>query len=962
MPVQQGRKKPAPSSRNKSAPATPSSRAGLVFIGSTALLAVAALGQVRANLFPDSRARSKGEGLALSAPTSASERGIFTSGDGKILARSQDSWLLQVSYHKLNTSPDFFIDLSQVTGVNPQELKIGLDDYAELKRGSADATLIREWDVLLNTQQKDAAQKVYDHWAKDGVGFVRNKARIYPFGDPFVDVLGLATPEEFKNQRARDVKGRTGLELTLNQFLSTAKGLPDPDAERGARINGLTQERKKLIEERLAKNPSDRFVELTLDTDLQRASFEAVRKAVISSGAEAGVGIILDAATGDLLAAADYPVGQKGIRENSPSISRYAVTDVAYEPGSTMKLITLAKAISDGKVTPGETFMSASSLSIPGSKPIRNHGGKAFGVVTADQAIAHSCNVTAAKWALRIGSESFYSFLRETGVVANRPGLGSEGEAKGLFSFGASPRDLASLGFGQGINLPPATLAGMFGMLANGGEFVAPRLLKTIAGVELPAERRGFFLSPEACRIALKASEAVIEEPYGTGAKLKIPGLLLGGKTGTAQIIQGGKVQGYRANFVGFAPMPQPRYVILAMIDRPRGADFYGGSIAGPVYVAMVKAMVEKGMIKDTTLARAVPTPVARPLPPGPVHLKALPTAPTPSPRAVPAPSRRTEARESESRPASPRAGATPRASTLRRAREASSSSSTSSRRTRVTADAPRASSARRASTRPRTSSSLRSASSLRSVARPRSERTSSSLRERSRTGQSQSSERRRTTTRRSVEGGRASATPRKTSTTRRTTRPTSSNLRSEGERTTARRSSSSRRVDSARSESARRSSRQTQTRKSEGQAASRPSTRSTSSRRRVESTSSAPRRTSTERTSRRTSERESRPSASTRRTTEASRTPRSSARQHSERAESASTRRRTSSSSPASSRRRAGDETARSRSSAASRRTTSAERRASSTTRARSSSSRKEPSSSTRKPSNTRSTRSDSR
>lgn len=847
-------------------------RAQFLAVCSGVFLCYAAAGQVRAHLFPMPEARQRAAQIDAEAPSEGAGRGMFVTGDQKIAARTQDSWLVQMHYNELTPHPDFFVEMSHATGINPAEMRLGYESYlsASVAQQKAKGAGFAEYDVLLSRDQKKQAEKVYRKWSNNGMSFISNKARIYPMGDSFVDLIGVASQEEGEDKRRREAKGRVGMENALNRFLSGEGGLPLDEDKGRVKINGLTPKLKAQIEAKTKKNPSDRVIELTVDSDLQRSAFESLRKAVIRSSAEAGCALVLDPQTGDLLAAADYPIGSHGLHKTSQQIPRFAPTDAAWESGSMMKLITLAKGYTDRKIAPGETFVSTAALMMRDGRAIRNHDGKAFGSVDARMAIAHSCNVTAARWALRIGRQSFYQFLRDTKVL--RPvGLASEGETPGLFHFGESDRDLASLGFGQGINLTPASTIGLFGMLANEGEFVAPRVIRSIAGVNIPAERRGFYLSPEACRMTLDAAEAVVESPQGTGYKLRVPGIRLGGKTGTAQIIKGGKVAGYRANFVGFVPSHQPQYVVLVMVDRPKGADFYGGSIAGPVFVDLTKKLMEKGLVKSPIYAkkRSEPAPLTRPLPEGPVHIRV-----------------NTEAKEKrEARQREESAQAQPAASSPGRSRQSQETmtrrSSSSTRRTaeREEPTTRRSSSSSARRTRdPEATTTRRSSSSARRTAErkePTTRRTSSSSTRRTREPEA-------TTTRRSSSSTRRTA-EREEPTTRRSATSSSRRTSERDEQTTRRSSTSSTRrtrqadepATKRSSASERRSSASTRARSSEEQATKRP----TSSQRRT--SSSRKTRASEEPSTRRAREADAAPARRTRSSsrTEESPKPRPTAR-----------------------------------------------------------------------------------
>lgn len=584
-----------------------------VALFSVGALALASLSQLDRQVLRTEKplaAFGMGKKGKLSAPPF---RGPILAADGRMVAESIDSYKLSLHYKTLPTAPSFYADLSQSTGLPPSELTALRE-----KKTASGRPVTAAFDQGLSRTQVDRAKGVQEKWQTAGLTFEERPERTRPLGEAVTDLVGAASFEEDKEKRKTLFVGRYGLENSLNGHL-TGTG-PLPEAKR-ARIAGLTDEIRKRVDSASGANPERRGVTLTIDSAIQQAAYEAVRKSVIRTSAAGGSALVLDPKTGDLLAAADYPPGQTitGVVNGKEQGYLFAPTDAAFEPGSTWKLLTMALAYDLRLMSPGDKIVSTASLAMPKGRPIRNHGGKAFGTVSPGQAMAFSCNTSAARWALGVGQDRYYKWLKSTGAVESRAGLGMVTETRGLFHYGSSIRDVASLGFGQGINLTPASLIGLFGMIANEGKYVSPRLIRSLGGVDLPSEVRGQFLSPEACHETLKAAEMVITEPGGTGHKLMVPGLRLGGKTGTAQIIKNEAAVGYRANFVGFVPAEKPKYVILVMVDRPSQSDFYGASVSGPAFVDIAKALVANGKVPGPSLVESEPLPSARPAPQAPV-------------------------------------------------------------------------------------------------------------------------------------------------------------------------------------------------------------------------------------------------------------------------------------------------------------------------------------------------------
>lgn len=512
--------------------------------------------------------------------TDYAKRGAIFTSDGKPLAEDEDAYELNVQFAKVPRSEAFFMALGEATGIPASEFQ------ALASEGRKQTS----WRRPVSQEQSDAIAQVKAEWRADGVSLKRTGRRAYPLGNAASCLVGV-----FRDGKSLGL----GLEASKNAVLT---------GENGKRV-GLTDKRGAFLPMRLAEATKDRRdgtnVTLTIDSDLQAVAAQAVKDAVDSNKAENGIAMVMDPHTGDILAMANWPsfapYAADGMEGTLSGNSGYNPCYMAQlEPGSTFKILTLAKALDAGKTNMGDVINCSGEYHPTPKTRIRcdaHHGNRAHGPVNPIRAIAKSCNVSAATWAMRVGREPFIDYVRNLGLLS-RSKLGVPGEAHGNFNYNepAQQLQLATVGFGQSITCTPVTLLSAFGMLANDGVRMEPRLIKRIGSVDQPVEPSAPLIRKETADKVLQCMEAVIEDDAGTGKKFRIPGYRLGGKTGTAQKV-GKATKGQRAyvsNFVGFVPAEKPKAVILVMVNHPQGGKYYGADVAGPAFQQLAKAVIRR--------------------------------------------------------------------------------------------------------------------------------------------------------------------------------------------------------------------------------------------------------------------------------------------------------------------------------------------------------------------------------
>jgi cell division protein FtsI/penicillin-binding protein 2 len=384
-----------------------------------------------------------------------------------------------------------------------------------------------------------------------GVYIDEENGRFYPFKQLAAQLIGFIAP----NAESDELVGRYGFELYFENLLRGEAGRLDGD---------------RII------NPIDgKNVYSTIDMNIQTRAEEILQNLIQKYQAERGMVIVQDPMTGKILAMGSYP---------NFDLNKYADASVGsflnptlqaiFEPGSVMKVITMASGLDAGKFTPETTYYDSGSLVLDG-RTIKNWDLKAHGKVTMTEVIEQSINTGAAHAGKLIGKDLFYNYLVKFGF-GQKTGIGLPGEVAGsLGNLKTSFRDInfATAAFGQGVSVTPIQMINAFSAIANGGILMKPYLLKT----EGPEEIRR-VISKEAARQATEMMISAVKK----AAIAQIPKFDIAGKTGTAQIPdlkRGGYLEEYIHTYIGFAPAFQPRFTILIRIDKPRGALLAGMTV-----------------------------------------------------------------------------------------------------------------------------------------------------------------------------------------------------------------------------------------------------------------------------------------------------------------------------------------------------------------------------------------------
>jgi cell division protein FtsI (penicillin-binding protein 3) len=405
------------------------------------------------------------------------------------------------------------------------------------------------------------------------ISFAPDNERDDPTGNLFAPLLGIVG---FGNT------GRSGIEYLDQKALSGAPGSEQVIiGPSGATLPGSRNIHPALQGTGLV---------LTLDQPLQYEVTSALSKQVLAQHAQAGVAVVLDTKTGGVLSMVNL------VRQGNQVVpaQQSLATNFVYQPGSVMKLATVAGALQDHLITPNENFTVPYSISVGGWQ-FQDAESHATEELPVSQILAQSSNVGTIEIARLLGATRLYGFLRDLGF-GQTTALNWPGESAGLLpplsQWSASDMGTKPIGTGEAVT--PMQIADAYNAVANGGMFVPPHLVEATVGPDgtehvVPAQQAHRVLDQSTVNELLPMLEEVTSQ--GTGTLAQIPGYAIAGKTGTAQMPSPtgpGYVPGaWRATFVGFVPAQNPQLTAVVFLDRP--SSDYGGSASAPVFATIMK-------------------------------------------------------------------------------------------------------------------------------------------------------------------------------------------------------------------------------------------------------------------------------------------------------------------------------------------------------------------------------------
>ena len=419
-----------------------------------------------------------------------------------------------------------------------------------------------------------------------GLYTISERIRVYPHGELASHVLGFCDIDDY---------GQAGVELAWNHILYSPP-----------RTRFLTRDSKgKTLDimggkSGVLKNTSG-TIKLTLDSRIQQIMEWRLSEGAKSANASWGAGVCVDPLTGEILALASYPSLDPNDRTNlkDQDAVRNNVVGRVFEPGSIFKPITMSIAIETAAANKNSHYNCRGTMKLA-DKTMSDVNKKAHGMQDLTHVLMNSCNIGMSLMSMGVPRHQAYGMLRQFGF-GEKTEVELAGEESGLIKspeewLGTVP---ANIFIGQGIAVTPLQAVMAIGSIANGGSLLKPYLIAEVLDTDGKVIHKGGrrvryqVMSPATSEFMRAAMKRVVSE--GGGKMAYSPKVSIAGKTGTAQIAAAGEYSKghYVASFVGFWPEEKPRYVMMISLGEPKGARYYGGQIAAPIFKSIAEDIMQ---------------------------------------------------------------------------------------------------------------------------------------------------------------------------------------------------------------------------------------------------------------------------------------------------------------------------------------------------------------------------------
>ena len=513
-----------------------------------------------------------GRGQSSQVLTIPAIRGEIKAKDDFPLAANAISYLLYANPRVIKDKDDYARKLEAILEENPASISAKL---------SSDLYWVK-LSVGLDQDKKHLIEKL----SLKGLGFQQEYTRFYPEASMAAHLIGFLGKDSTGSN-----KGYFGVEGRYNEQLSGRSGkLYAIRDALGNQILGDTREDKKI---------DGRSVKLTLDRTVQFTVEKRLKDGVERYNADGGSVVIMESATGAILAMSAVPSfnPQKYYEFDLNSYTNPVLSSL-YEPGSTFKVLVMAAAVDEGIVKPETRCNICAGPITEGDYTIRTWNDKYFPNTTMRDVIVNSNNTGMVFVGRKLGLSGMIKYLEKFGI-GKITGIDLQGEATGAIRDENSwyPIDLATASFGQGISITPIQLLSAVNAIANRGNLMTPYVVSQIVSedgkkIDIKPKIKGRVIKESTSKIITNMMVSAVEE--GEAKWTKIKNYKIAGKTGTAQIPVAGHYDPNQtiASFVGFLPASDPKITMLVLVDRPK-TSIYGSETAAPIFFNIARDLIK---------------------------------------------------------------------------------------------------------------------------------------------------------------------------------------------------------------------------------------------------------------------------------------------------------------------------------------------------------------------------------
>ncbi len=475
------------------------------------------------------------------------------------------------------------LELSRILGMDAGEIRDKLNRPDD------------PFEIVKKRLSEDEVARVRELRFK-GVALLPEQYRYYPAGELAAQVIGFASLGE--QGRA----GGYGVEASLDGRLRGEVGTLSQEKDASGRWISLT-------DRSITHAENGDSITLTLDRVIQYETEKILKDSTERFQVDRATAIVMDPHTGDILAMASSPQFDPNnySKEDDYSVFMNSAVSSAYEPGSIMKPITMAIGIEEGKVSGTTEYIDTGAV-VEAGYTIRNAEEKVYGRSNMFQVLDQSINTGVIFVEKLVGNQSFREYLERFGF-GERTGIELPAELPGNLKNLRNEKSTINFftaSFGQGITSTPIQMISAYAALANGGRLLRPNIVGKVIHADGSEEKRTPIevrrvVSEETSQTIGKMLRSVVVN--GHGKRADVPGYLVGGKTGTAQVAKSG-TKGYEegmsiGSFVGYAPINDPQFVVLVKLDNPKNVE-WAESSAAPTFGQIMKFLLEYAKVKPT--------------------------------------------------------------------------------------------------------------------------------------------------------------------------------------------------------------------------------------------------------------------------------------------------------------------------------------------------------------------------